>query len=281
MNTEKAREHFSAYFEGSLDAGLKQQLERALSTNADLQKEYAAFADVMRQMDALQAPVPEPDFDLHERIARKLDLHIHEQKSRQKPSWLGWMKTASVSAVAVLAIWGAVTQLNRGGGPSIGSPGIEAPHPQPPFSVTPESASSVKVTYKADSDKEVTVYNEDGSVLRTVTNQNLDMPVNNPNPEAAFVYVKAQGSDEINIIALPGTRVSRIDKTEGKLTDFAKAVAAYFHSPVVIVTTEPSIMVKWKLQGSEPIPVIKDALVGTSYSCEMRPNGLIWVEKND
>ncbi|MBX3117634.1 MAG: hypothetical protein KF784_01100 [Fimbriimonadaceae bacterium] len=282
MNSEKAREHFSSYFEGSLDAGLKQQLERALSTNAELQSEYHRFVEVMRQLEALQAPVPEPQFDLHERITRKLDHHIHESQAKQKPSWMLWLKTVSVSAIAVLAIWGAVSQLNRGSIESQAGPGISSAKPQPPFSVTVDSSNSVIVNYKADADKSVTVFNEDGTVLRTVTNQKLEMPVNNPNEETAIVTIQAEGSDETNIIALPGTRMDRVSQSEGKMADFAKAVAAHFHTPIVIVTNDPSVTVRWNLEvGTSPMAVIKAALLGTSYSCEERANGLIWVEKND
>ncbi len=279
MNSEKARELFSAYYEGSLDAGLKQQLERTLNTNADLNKEYAAFADVMRHMQALQAPVPEPPFDLHERITRKLDLHIHEQKARQKPSWFSWMRTVGVAAVAVLAIWGAVTQLNRGGDstPATGGPVIN--HPQPPFSVVQQSMTSVKLNYKAVNDKTISVQNEDGSILRTTNDQELDMPVSNPNPEAAVVYVRVEGSDEVVLIALPGTQSQKVTLEEGKLATMAKTLAARFRTPIVIKTNEPDVMVKWNLASTNPLEVVNNALTGSSYTSETR-TGLIWIEKN-
>lgn len=280
MNSDKAREHFSAYYEGTLDAGLKQQLERVLNANADLNKEYAAFAEVMRSLEVLQKPVPEPAFDLHERISQRLDLHIHEQKATQKPSWFGWLKAVGVSAIAVVAIWGAVTQLNRGGsGPTVANTGPVI-RTQPPFNVSHESDNGVKVSYTSTGSKTVTVYNEDGSVLRTATNQNLDMPVNNLNPESAIVSVQVEGSDEVNIIALPGTKPEKITKTEGKLADMAKAMAAHYRAQIVIVTTEPNMMAKWALDETDVMNALKSALEGANYSCTEKSDGVIWVEKN-
>ena len=46
MNANKAREFFSAYYEGSMDRAIRQTFERRLNSDSELHAEYKAFEQV-------------------------------------------------------------------------------------------------------------------------------------------------------------------------------------------------------------------------------------------
>src|SRR5688500_10784952 len=92
MNASKAREFFSSYFEGTLDAGLRQAFERRLHTDAEIQAEYRAFERTMGQLSTLKDLEVEVPFDLHERISARVDLHIFEAKRAKGSPWIAMWK---------------------------------------------------------------------------------------------------------------------------------------------------------------------------------------------
>ena len=100
LNHEKAREYFSAYHEGTLERGLKETFERALSTDAQVQAEYRAFERLMGSLESLKAEAPEPEFDLHEAIARRLDKHIYDEARRAKHPIFAWWKSAALGGLS-------------------------------------------------------------------------------------------------------------------------------------------------------------------------------------
>jgi anti-sigma-K factor RskA len=118
MNLAKAREHFSAYYEGSLEGGLKETFERALRSDAQIQAEYRAFERVMADLNLLGEAQPEANEDLHEEIARRLDRHIFERKRQARAPLFGIWKSLALGGLATVALVTAVLQLqsqNQGG----------------------------------------------------------------------------------------------------------------------------------------------------------------------
>ena len=55
MNHDKAREFFSAYYEGTLESGLRQQLEARFRADAHLKADYAAFVETIEALGELAA----------------------------------------------------------------------------------------------------------------------------------------------------------------------------------------------------------------------------------
>src|SRR5688572_18563817 len=111
MSHDKAREYFSAYYEGTLERGLKETFERALSTDAQVQAEYRAFERLMGSLDVMKTEAPEPEFDLHEAIARRLDKHIYEETRKAKHPIFAWWKSAALGGLATVALVATILQL--------------------------------------------------------------------------------------------------------------------------------------------------------------------------
>src|SRR5438270_5999926 len=121
MNLAKAKDYFSAYYEGSLDRGLRQSFEARLNEDAQLQAEYRAFERTMRDLGAMGQIEIEPPEDLHDKIAARLDYALWEQK-RQKaplmgvPWWKGLAMGLAVAAGVLAAFFGVHSyQVNAAG----------------------------------------------------------------------------------------------------------------------------------------------------------------------
>ena len=71
MNQSKARDFYSAYYEGTLDFGLTQAFERALTTEAEVKAEYEQFVRVMEDLKVCK-PLVEPPEDLHLKIRERV-----------------------------------------------------------------------------------------------------------------------------------------------------------------------------------------------------------------
>ncbi|MCH7945048.1 MAG: hypothetical protein IIC73_03415, partial [Armatimonadetes bacterium] len=123
MNQSKARDFYSAYFEGTLDSGLTQAFERALRTEAEIKAEYEQFVRVMDDLKACRSPVEAPD-DLHLKIRERVDAHIlsTERQERAGVLFFAW-KPLAYGAIAAVAIIAAVASLSNrsagSGGPAI------------------------------------------------------------------------------------------------------------------------------------------------------------------
>src|SRR5947209_1700267 len=106
MNLAKARDYFSAYYEGSLERGLKQAFETRLAEDAQLQAEFAAFEKTMKGLEAFGAVEIEPPADLHERITARLDHAIWEQKrTASRFTGLGWWKMGFMGAAVAAGLF--------------------------------------------------------------------------------------------------------------------------------------------------------------------------------
>lgn len=97
MNCEKALELFSDYFEGRLNQGLREAVERHLAACPSCQVEYEQFASVV---GSIEFPVPpSPPADLGEKIARRLDRIDWEHRSRRPSPLRILLPVAAVGAV--------------------------------------------------------------------------------------------------------------------------------------------------------------------------------------
>src|SRR5579859_1468627 len=115
MNLGKARDYFSAYYEGSLDRGLKQSFEARLKEDAQLQAEYRAFERTMAGLGALGRIEIEPPADLHEKISARLDRAVWDQKRAKTNSWFALWKVFVLGAAAATAVFVGFYKLNANG----------------------------------------------------------------------------------------------------------------------------------------------------------------------
>src|SRR5581483_925490 len=101
MNQEKAREFFSAYFEGVLEPGLKQSFEARLAADAMLQADYAAFSETMGELRTMPEEEIEAPIFLSDRVATRLDeVFVKGSPRGIFGSWQTWPKAIGFAALA-------------------------------------------------------------------------------------------------------------------------------------------------------------------------------------
>jgi hypothetical protein len=280
MNHDKAREHFSAYYEGTLGGGLKEAFERSLRTDAQIQAEYRAFEQLMSQLEVLKQPVPEPDFDLHEAVARRLDSHIFEEKRKKAHPLLSWWKGLALGGLATVALVMAVVQMNSsgpvgvaglGGGPSAVTEKVEL--------VENEGAYSLQ--YSTRGSKSVVIRAADGAVLaeRTVADGRLISPLSNPNEKAKLIQIEVSGESQKVFAALPGTRASTVSKGEGSVTDLALALAGFYRTAVLVTEGDP-VQVAWQFGVEEGLDAAEKSLAETKYTVHKNADGVLSIQPN-
>lgn len=248
MKNLKARDHFSAYFEGTLEPGLKESFERTLAQDATVSAEYRAFVKTVKAINALQDQEIEVPFNLHERISARLDHSEWEAKQNRKTSWLSniW-RPATLVGVACLAIFGTIfSMLNRGGG-QMGQagllPGLESGKPQ-------LSISGDKLFVNADSNGNATLQVRDLVGEKLVSEipltSRVHAPLVNSSEKAVILEIKDSKTWKSVLVALPGRQSDVATSGSGSIRDLALAASDHFGTPVQIESTDLNAKVNWK-----------------------------------
>jgi hypothetical protein len=278
MNSEKAREFFSAYHEGALEEGLAHSFERKLAADSDLKSEYGKFCETMTLLQGLAQPVPEPKIDLHEKISARLDRAAWEQKQNQRPAFLGWWRSIALGGLATVAILGALTQMPsngpvaKGGAIDFGSPG------QLQFTL---EDGDVLLTYTSRDNQTVTFRDGSGKVVKSahLRSETLQSKLTNGLPESSLVAIEISGDPIANHVALPGTAPETASEGRGTVLQLAVAAAARYRVPVIVAVPNPGELVQWKFESNDPYEGISGALAGTGKLVDKRANGLLRIEQ--
>ena len=282
MNLNKARDFYSAYYEGTLDDGLSQAFERAMSLDAAVGAEYAQFVRIMGELKALQTPVEVPA-DLHLKIRERVDAHIIglEGKSRGAARFFAWRPIA-YGAVATLAIIGAIASISNVSDRNR----VEVANFVPSVEAAPRivfTDGAVRLTYTASGKNSVTVTKlGSGQVLfaRSLNGQGVDSPLSNHSDGASVVSVSFARDYATMYVAVPGSKVSTKSEGAGTAVQFAAAVASRYAVPVVIESGSPDATVVWRLESTDPLSSIVDEMKALGLKAEVREGGLIWVSAN-
>ncbi len=282
MNNDKAREFFSSYFEGTLEQGLKQSLERQFNTDSELKGEYRHFERTLGQLSDLKLediPVPA---DLHETIATRLDRHIYEQKRTASTGFTGLWRNLSLGAIGLAAIVGAVYSIPHLG--TKGAAGIIAGEPQKQVAGSSHidfkaQPNSVLVEINPSTERTLTI-ESDGKVLKRLlakSGEQSSTPLVNQQLNAAAMCVTVQGDPTQHFVALPG-RVANTERVgQGDLVTFAKAVAGYYQRPVLLEVSDTKQVVHWSFVATEPLKATMDALADSHLSVEQRDGKLVTI----
>lgn len=247
MNQEKSREFFSAYYEGTLEAGLKHTLEQRLRADAQLMAEYRAFERTMEELDGLKFETIEVPSYLSDRITSRLET---VQESKRPAPWLQlWLPRFAVGAVAATAIVGAVLSLSaRSGNNAMGSivslPGAHKPTSTVPVTFT--NQDGVTTVVSGDQPSLVTEQNA-GNSLRLMPGKRMELT--NANTSSALFTVKPAGEAVTILVAVPGKKVGADLSGSGTLQDFAKAMADHYGVPIVIKNSDLGKHVTWNFDG--------------------------------
>lgn len=282
MNQDKAREFFSAYYEGTLEAGLTQQLEARMRADAQLSADYAAFVETMSALDDLRFEEIEVPLYLNDRIATRLE---HEEAKRRQPvfAWTHWFRGLAFSGLAAAALMAAFVAIRSDGGPATASlvPGqsetTAVPAGRLAFSA---QGRNVQVQYRAEAEGSVVVSTATtGQELgRYPLNGNeLRAPLTNSHAAPAVLRVAATG-DAGAVVVLPGTEKQAAKNGAGSLQAFAAALAGHYGVPVVVRGTS-SRDVEWNFETASPLRAAQAAL-GSEVSVDQRDSGLVTILAN-
>lgn len=287
MNPSKAREFFSSYFEGTLDTGLCQAFERTLRTDAELQAEYRAFEQTMDRLGSLKETQVEIPFDLRERIAARLDLHVYEQKHARRAPWISFWRPIAIGALGALAIIGTVLSLNRSDGERVGA------------NVVGDFGSAPKRDAQGPGQKVYTVHLDqivEGERLVTITNaltgtaigqlkvsagDNASIEIKNSDPGVSFSKIQIQGESAM-FIAVPGkaSAVAGALNKDATIRGAAMRLASRYAKPVVVLAKDPlKPLAIVQVTAVDPVAGAGEAL-GEGCAVELRPDGFIWVQEH-
>jgi hypothetical protein len=282
MNIEKAREHFSAYFEGSMDRGLRQSFERELSQDAQLAAEYRAFEQTMTELGLLpNIEIKVPD-DLHEQIMRRVDLAAWEQE-RKAPAtgWLNWFRPLLIGT-AVLAIAGlAVLQMNNRG-----TSGAMEANVIP--SVAPASIANLSVDrtdtgvmLRFGKAGTAVIRSQKGEILESVklaANQGKGI---NTQTQPQVISVALDNQRPV-WIAIPGSEKQTLEASQGSLKELASALAGSYQVPVVLSVDDADQAVTWQPGADQITESAAKATESLNLQVELKaPNApVLWIQKS-
>jgi anti-sigma factor RsiW len=276
MNQDKARDFFSAYYEGNLDAGLRQTVEQKLRTDAALQAEYRAFEETMEDLGTLKFDRVVVPASLSEKIANRLR---EDRLKRQEPASRGvriWVRSLGFAALAAVAVIGAVMSMRSSGGASVAGtvPQFNAPD-QMSFLMR---GTQVELSYKPSSARVIDVAVGPSMQRQTVqAGQKLLSPLVNPNAHAVVFNVQIEGEKSGSTLFVPGTEKSDTLTGQGKVSDFLLAFADHYRLPVLVSSGDLNKPVTWDFGADEPLDAAKAALGDMGFVIEQKIDGLVGV----
>lgn len=283
MNLNKARDFYSAYYEETLDEGLRQAFERAMALDARVGAEYRQFVRIMEQLSEPGTPIDVPS-DLHLKIRNRVDAHIQaaEAKSKSSSWFFGW-KPIAYGAVATIAIISGVVSVSNFGGNAqkVSTAGIASVSDAAPRIELKEGVLSLQVAAA----KSNTVAITDIATGRQIFSQNLisqrlDCPITNSEESARAVQIQFSRDFPRMIVVVPGTKLATSDEGKGTVVDMAIALANMYDTPVVLRIDNPTVLVQWSFEGTDAHSAATDELSSLGLKCEVRTGGLFWVSSS-
>ncbi len=279
MNPAKAKQHFSAYYEGTLDRGLKESFERALHADAQLQAEYRAFKRTMEDLDSLQNLTIAVPNDLHDRIAARIDKQVWEEKRKQTSGLSQWWRSLAFGGLAVVAIAGAIISVNRNSGDTTGSGVVPVAATSPVFEVA-RNQDGLVLTYQRG-EGEVVVRDASGNELKRIVlgDKRVESPLTNPNAKPNLLIVELEKPPRKAYVVVPGKQPEPMRQGEGTLLDMAKAVSSTYNVPVIVVSNKSEIPVKWNFVGDDIPGAVNQVVENAGLNVTQRNSNIVWIEE--
>lgn len=238
MTKAKARDLFSSYKEGSLDAGLAAALERAFEGDPDLRSEYEQFCALWVGLDSLRdesIPVPE---NLNRIIHERMEA---SEATAKKPLWR-WQPLAALGLGAA-AIAAFLLIFQPGQAPGVDPIGADlTTGVQADRSLRLDIIDDQLYLLAGQGVLEAIEITQDGlaepAANLDVSGRELRTPLNNSSELPQVLRVKGLPSAKQIVIALPGQSSQPVSQTEGTVKDLALAIAQSFRMPVEIRADE-------------------------------------------
>lgn len=286
MNSNKAREFFSSYFENSLDSGLRQAFERTLRVDAELQAEYRAFELTMSRLGDMKDVEIEVPFDLKEKIGARLDLHLFEHKRARKAPIIAFWKPLVVGGFAMIALVGGLMSLNsnRGGGPIEG--GLISTGGTKQTEATKSGFYTLQLSQVGEGERSVTVTNaltgESIAQFRVQGGDNASIELKNSGDQVGFSRVQVQGDPGALYVAVPSKKGSLSAELgqDATLRGAAMRLSARYNLPIVLIAKDPiQALAVAKPTSTDPIAGAR-SIFGEGYAVDKREDGFIWVQQH-
>lgn len=287
MNANKAREYFSAHYEGSLDRGLRESFDRVLRADAQIQAEYRAFSRTMDQLNGLSQVDVEMPNDLHDRIMARLDLNAWEQKQHQRPGVFIWWKTALVAAAVIaVAAFGVIRASQGANDPAFEAGTVNVPlmSPRARLDVKP-TANGVLLNYPKVSQRDVIIRDQHGAEMERIQllNQGIeDKALSNDGTSATMVEIVI--ADTHTWIALPSLQVALTPAFgSGDVRQLALDIANQCRIPVIVQGPLKDLN-GWSVDSSDAHGSAEAALRDHGYKVELRGDRseprMLWILEN-
>lgn len=275
MNQDKAREFFSAYYEGSLDAGLRQTMDQRLRNDGALKADYAAFVETMKVLDHLSGEDVEIPIYLSDRVATRLEQE-RERNSKRFPVLSLWVKGLMFTGLAAAAVVSAFLSFGSKG--PVAGAGIVDSSPessQPTFS---GGGSTVSMSFRPHDERMVVVSSaiSGREVQRfTVNASTPSHPFENRLSGTALFRIDVPADHFSTLLAVPGVGGGAESAGSGTVRDFAVALAGRYHVPVLLKTQDDQKRLAWKLSGSDAREAANSALKDLNVSVDERSSGIL------
>ncbi|MBX7131996.1 MAG: hypothetical protein K1X67_04880 [Fimbriimonadaceae bacterium] len=260
MNANKAREFFSAYYEGSMDRAIRQTFERRLNSDSELHAEYKAFEQVMRRLDTLKDQPVEVPSDLHERISARLDKQIYESKRETTAKGIGgWWKSFALAGTACVALVAALIAIKGSNSGSTSTAGVAAPVVAPPS--IKDVNGTIRLEYKHPASasqravEKLTVREGvDGKVISETELKpglELNQALVNRSDKPALMSIE-KGETRI-LVVVPGTQQVSVKSGSGSVQDLALALSGFYKVTVELEVSNLAEKATWSFDSTNPV----------------------------
>lgn len=275
MTQDKAREYFSAYYEGTLDRSLRPAFENRLHSDRTLQADYAAFVETMAELELLPAEEIEVPAYLNDRIAARISAERAKQKSRV-PVWTTWIRGLAFGGLATAALSYAFLSITHKGGPTANADFVSsAGSDRLSFS---NKATGLVMEFRPATEQTVVVSSgiNGKEMKRFVADSTAPLqPFNNPQAGTALFQIQVLGQAGSTLLAVPGKTALSGAAGDGTMGDFAIALADRFRTTVVVKVTNPNDHITWKFDGTDVRRAAEEALKDTPYLVDQREAGIV------
>jgi len=275
MTQDKAREYFSAYYEGTLEPGLRQAFEHRLHSDSTLQADYSAFAETMEELDLLPHEEIEIPMFLNDRIAARLEPE-RARKRNQVPVWTVWLRGLAFGSLATAALAFAFISVNRPNG-DIATAGFGDTGSGERVSFS-NHGKGFRMDFHPSAERTVIVSSgvTGKEISRFTVNSSAPaQPINNPQTGTALLQIQVQGQTGSTLVAVPGTQPQASTSGDGTLSDFAVALADRYRTAVVVRISDPTDHVAWKFEGTDVRRAADTALKDTPYMVDQPETGIL------
>lgn len=277
MNASKARDFFSAYYEGELNEGIKEAFERALASDATLKSEYDEFCSTMKLLDSPEGEIEIP-FDLHEKIMAKLDHQEWETKQNSKVSLWGQWRLAFIGGIAGLALiagFMSINAKNNSGSSTAGTLSINQPTVKPV--VADMTYIDSKLTIKVDGGDKfkldiIDLRNDE--VVGELSSETSNVEFANDHSDSqAFSVNDSKGETKL-VFVTPGQSLKKEFSGEGTVLDLAKSLAGTFRTPIIVRAKDLDRTVRWEFAEDSDTASRSTALKDQGLDLSVREDGI-------